>query len=62
MADPVVAADGHTYDRVHIEQHLALRKTSPMTNTPMPNTDLVPNFAMRSIMADLIEQFGGLDV
>lgn len=49
MRDPVMASDGHTYERVAIERwlfrdgHLA----SPRTNAPLPTMDLIPNFALR---------------
>lgn len=33
--DPVVAQDGHTYDRHYITEHLKTHATSPMTNNPM---------------------------
>jgi hypothetical protein len=49
MMDPVVAADGHSYERSAIERWLcaSLRPTSPMTGLPLPTRDLVPNFALR---------------
>ena len=48
MVDPVIAADGHTYERASIEQYirarvekgLALR--SPITNEPLTHTMLTP--------------------
>ena len=33
--DPVIAEDGHIYDRKAIEAHLQLRLRSPLTNQPM---------------------------
>ena len=43
MVDPVVAADGHTYDRVSIEEWFQRSDTSPMTNVRLVNKNLVPN-------------------
>jgi hypothetical protein len=37
MIDPVVAADGHTYERAAIEVWLASHDNSPMTNVRLPN-------------------------
>ena len=48
MVDPVMAADGHTYERTAIEGWLGRgRRTSPMTNLPLENTILTPNIASR---------------
>jgi hypothetical protein len=50
MEDPVVAADGHTYEREAIETWFRRRNTSPMTNQVIaPN--LFPNFNLRSQIA-----------
>ena len=43
MVDPVVAADGYTYDRASIEVWLQRSDTSPMTNERLVNKNLVPN-------------------
>lgn len=53
MKDPVVAADGHTYERSAIESWLRQRKVSPLTNGPMTATPLTPNLAMRSQIESL---------
>jgi hypothetical protein len=37
MVDPVVTADGHTYERVAIEQWLQMHDMSPMTGEPLPS-------------------------
>jgi hypothetical protein len=46
--DPVVAADGHTYERTAIRRWLARHNTSPMTREQLDNTVLIPNHAERS--------------
>ena len=50
MDDPVVAADGHTYERAAIETWFRRRNTSPMTNQVIAPT-LLPNFTVRSMIA-----------
>jgi hypothetical protein len=50
MDDPVVAADGHTYEREAIETWFRRRNTSPMTNQMIAPT-LLPNFLVRSMIA-----------
>lgn len=45
--DPVVAADGHTYERAVIEAWFAKSETSPMTNEDLLYTLVVPNRAIR---------------
>ena len=49
MRDPVVCADGHTYDRPNIEQWFAAgHDTSPNTGGRLPHLNLVPNHALRN--------------
>ena len=52
MEDPVVAMDGHTYERAAIETWFQTSDRSPMTNLAIPPV-LVPNIAMRQQIADL---------
>jgi hypothetical protein len=53
MVDPVVCADGHSYDRAAIEEWLRLHNTSPLTNQPLPNKHLIPNHLAKM----MIEEF-----
>ena len=58
MEDPVVCADGQSYDRSAIEEWLKDHRTSPVTNLPLPNLQLVPNHALRnSIQEWLLQTF-----
>ena len=50
MSDPVIAADGHTYEREAIESWLQYNNTSPMTDELMLHTHLMPNHLIRSII------------
>lgn len=52
MEDPVVCADGHSYERAAIEKWLQARQTSPCTNAPLPHKNLVPNHALRNLIAE----------
>jgi hypothetical protein len=47
MDDPVVAADGHTYNRFDIENWLKHHNTSPLTNEPLEHKILIPNIDKR---------------
>jgi len=47
MEDPVMATDGHTYERRAIEQWLATNLTSPKTGTALETSAVFPNHAMR---------------
>ena len=51
MTDPVIGADGVTYERAHIERWLASNSSSPMTREPMPAGTLIPNKALKHTIA-----------
>ena len=48
MHSPVVASDGHTYEEHAILQWLARRRTSPLTNRHLQDTQTYPNLALAS--------------
>lgn len=55
--DPVIAADGYTYERASIEQWIKqtsdrgiIPPNSPMTGAPLENNNLISNFALRSLV------------
>lgn len=52
MTDPVICADGHTYERDAITNWLQVNQTSPMTRQPLYNTQLTPNIALRNIIQE----------
>lgn len=58
MRVPVVAADGHTYERSEISAWLQRQTTSPLTNLPLPTHTLVPNIALQKA----IEEWGAANV
>ena len=47
MRDPVVAADGYTYERCAAERWLSERLTSPTTGEPLSSKILTPNTTLR---------------
>eukprot|EP00586_Coscinodiscus_wailesii_P005419 CAMPEP_0172486438 /NCGR_PEP_ID=MMETSP1066-20121228/15030_1 /TAXON_ID=671091 /ORGANISM="Coscinodiscus wailesii, Strain CCMP2513" /LENGTH=594 /DNA_ID=CAMNT_0013252407 /DNA_START=85 /DNA_END=1866 /DNA_ORIENTATION=- len=69
IIDPVIAADGHTYDRAAIEQWLHgsqrrlpspsnLRRTSPKTGQPLEHMHLIPNHNLKRLIRDMIKEGG----
>lgn len=56
MVDPVMAYDGHTYEREAIERWLKRQQTSPKTGEPLASTILLPNHAMRGQIIEWLEQ------
>ncbi len=49
--DPVVAADGESYERAAIEAWLSEHgAVSPATGMPLQHTALVPNHSLRSLL------------
>ena len=47
MINPVIAVDGHTYERKSMEKWLQSHDTSPKTNEHLPLKVLIPNIALR---------------
>ena len=47
MIDPVMEADGHSYERSAIERWLATKSTSPMTGEELELTRLFPSHILR---------------
>lgn len=56
MADPVQAADGHTYERTAITRWLLNSNMSPMTRDELANKTLTPNHALRSMIMEHMRQ------
>ncbi|XP_071788780.1 WD repeat, SAM and U-box domain-containing protein 1-like [Asterias amurensis] len=53
MKDPVIAADGYSYERSSIEAWVRGNKTSPMTNSPLVHANLTPNRSLKMIIQRL---------
>lgn len=57
MEDPVIAQDGHTYERAAIKRWLDMgKRTSPKTGARLLSTELTPNHTMRSLIQDVKAQ------
>jgi U-box domain/C2 domain len=52
MRDPVVAADGHTYERSAISRWLLESNKSPLTGAILPHKNLVPNYMLLSSLQE----------
>ncbi len=53
MRDPVITADGQTYERTEIEKLFAQGKnTSPLTGEKLPSKNLTPNIALRKAIRE----------
>ncbi|OQR99595.1 hypothetical protein ACHHYP_05545 [Achlya hypogyna] len=53
MVDPVVAADGHSYERESITRWLQVHGSSPVTKCIMPSRALLPNHALQLAIHEL---------
>jgi hypothetical protein len=52
LRDPVVDPEGNSYERSAIESWLEKNNTSPITRKPLRKEDLVPNRALREVIAE----------
>lgn len=52
MIDPVICADGHTYERQQITHWFEGHHTSPYTNANMVNKTLIPNISLRNLIRE----------
>ena len=54
MVDPVIAADGISYERKEITQWLASKNTSPKTNLPLEHKALISNLTLKQQIDELM--------
>ena len=52
MREPVVAADGQTYEESAISLWLRMHDTSPLTGAALPHKGLTPNLLLRSMIRE----------
>lgn len=57
MNDPVVAIDGHTYERKAIKKWIRDKRESPVARQPLTSNILIPNLTVKH----LIDQFANMD-
>lgn len=55
MKHPVIAADGHSYERLAIEMWLASHNTSPLTNLPLAHKLIVDNHALKQAIEEYLD-------
>uniref|UniRef100_S4RSC4 WD repeat, SAM and U-box domain-containing protein 1 n=1 Tax=Petromyzon marinus TaxID=7757 RepID=S4RSC4_PETMA len=56
MHNPVIAADGYSYEKKEVEAWLhGRRRTSPMTNLPLESAILIPNRALQAAIRRWLE-------
>lgn len=55
MREPVVAMDGHTYEKGAIEKWLKSNQTSPRSGEPM-DTVIIPNMNLKKLIQDIIHE------
>lgn len=56
MYEPVIAADGESYEREAIENWLANRNTSPLTNEVLAHKHLTPNKNLKRAINELLDK------
>jgi len=63
FVDPVVAADGNTYERTAIEKWLAAHSTSPLNNEELPSKTVYPSITVRQAVTGIISagSLAGID-
>lgn len=56
MLDPVIAADGETYERFALKSWLDVHDTSPKYNVPLEHKQLIPNRNLQRRIKELLDQ------
>lgn len=56
MRDPVLTADGYTYEREAIAKWLIYNDTNPLTYELLVNKNLIPNHPVRNIIQDFLDK------
>ncbi len=51
--DPVVALDGHSYEREAIEGWFRKSRSSPMTGEVLKSKQLIPNLSLKQAISSL---------
>ena len=54
MTDPVIASDGHTYERDAITKWIRSKGKSPMIQKPISSATLVPNYNLKSQIREFL--------
>lgn len=54
MKDPVIACDGHSYERESITKWFESHNTSPVTNLPLPSQMLIDNHTLKGAIEEYL--------
>ena len=54
MKNPVILSDGHSYDRIYIEEYIKDKPISPITNKPLIFPYLIPNWNLRKLITSYV--------
>ena len=60
MSDPIIAADGYSYERGAIQDWIQRRLhsetcTSPVNGAPLVHTFLTPNHTLRHVISEIVQ-------
>ena len=50
LGEPVIAADGYTYEKRALQEWLKQHNNSPATGKPLQNVTMLPNFAIMAVL------------
>jgi WD40 repeat protein len=56
MKDPVIASDGYTYDRPAIVSWITREQRSPMTNSLLASTEVIPNRTLKMMIQKFLDK------
>jgi hypothetical protein len=56
MKEPVIACDGHSYEKESIMKWFETKQTSPVTNLPLPNQMLIENHTLKSAIEEFLSK------
>ena len=65
ISEPVIAADGHTYDKsaieqwIHFMQNKRMKPTSPKTGEELEHLHLIPNHNLKRLLRDMLVEGRG---
>ena len=52
LVDPVIAADGHTYERQAVMSYLQQHNVSFVSKQCFPSNHVTPNYAIKTLLMD----------
>lgn len=62
MVDPVIAADGYSYERAAIQGLLQESSTSPVTECVLPHKEVMPNIALKKTISSFADGWCSWDI